>query len=134
MATFLSNRVTVCLLGLVMVALLAAIGCTNQGVQKLTVRGTVSYQGQPLQSGFLKFVGKDGAYSAANIQKDGKFTITDVVPGEVKVAVAEAPGGSKQGAGNPKGPSLPDKYRDPATSGLQYTITPETTELTIDIK
>jgi hypothetical protein len=133
MATFLSNRCTGRLLGLVMVALLAAIGCTNQGVQKLTVHGTVSYQGQPLQSGFLKFVGKDGAYSATSIQKDGKFTMTDVVPGEVKVAVAEAPGGSKQGAASPKSP-LPDKYRDAATSGLQYTITPQTTQLDIDIK
>jgi hypothetical protein len=133
MATLFSNRCTGRLLGLVMVALLAAIGCTNQGVQKLTVRGTISYQGQPLQSGFLKFVGKDGAYSAANIQKDGTFTMTDVVPGEVKVGVAEAPGGSKQGGANAKSP-LPDKYRDPATSGLQYTITPETTQLVIDIK
>jgi hypothetical protein len=36
----------------------------------------------------------------------------------------------------PKGPavSLPDKYREPTTSGLTYTITPEATELPIDIK
>jgi len=133
MATFLSNRVTACLLGLVMVAILAAVGCTNQGVQKLTVHGTVTYQGQPLHSGFLKFVGKDGAYSAAPIQKDGKFTMTDVVPGEVKIAVAEAPRGSKDGSGSEKNP-LPDKFRDPATSGVKYTITTATTELAIELK
>jgi hypothetical protein len=69
--------------------------------------------------------------------------VTDVVPGEVKVGVMETPQGSgssspaeAKASHGPKGPavSLPDKYHDPTTSGLTYTITPETTELPIDIK
>jgi hypothetical protein len=122
------------LLGLVTLALLAVVGCGKS--QNVTVSGTISYKGQPLQSGILKFVGPQGTYSAATIHADGKFTITDVVPGEVKVGVVDALGGSKQGGPERKTPhvSLPEKYRDPSTSGLQYTITPQTTELTIDIK
>jgi hypothetical protein len=121
----------------VTVAVVAVAGCSGS-VRKVTVHGTISYQGQKLQSGILKFVGPEGAYSAAQIQEDGTFIITDVVPGEVKVGVVEAPQGSgKPGTSKePKTPpvSLPEKYRDPETSGLKYTITPETRELPIEIK
>jgi hypothetical protein len=91
-------------------------------------------------SGILKFIGPEGAYSAASIQPDGTFIITDVVPGEVKVGIMESPQGSGSSSGaassGPKNPpvSLPEKYREPETSGLTYTITPETKELNIDIK
>jgi len=121
--------------------MIAVSGC-SKGIKKVTVSGTVSYKGQPLQSGILKFIGPEGAYSAAAIQPDGTFIITDVVPGEVKVGIMEAPGGTgsssspddKKAAPRPKPASLPEKYREPETSGLKYTITPETKELTIDIK
>lgn len=131
------------LLGLV--AVVAVAGCSGAGgVKKVTVHGTVSYRGQPLRSGILKFIGPEGAYSAASIQSDGTFIITDVVPGEVKVGIMEAPQGSgsssspdeKKTSSGPKTPpvSLPEKYREPETSGLTYTITSETKELPIDIK
>lgn len=119
----------------------AVVGCADKGVKKVTVHGTVSYKGQRLQSGILKFVGPEGSYSAASIQSDGTFIITDVVPGEVKVGVMEAPQGSGSSSGEktpaaPKTPpvSLPEKYREPETSGVTYTIAPETRELSIDIK
>ncbi len=116
---------------------MAVAGCSGTGVKKVTVHGTVSYKGQLLRSGILKFVGPEGATQAAVIQSNGTFIITDVVPGEVKVGVMEAPQGSRPGsADEPKSPpvALPDKYRDPETSGVKYTITPETTELPIEIK
>jgi hypothetical protein len=129
------------LLGLVAVAVVAVAGCSDKGVKKVTVRGTISYKGQPLQSGILKFVGPAGSYSAAVIQPDGTFIITDVVPGEVKVGVMEAPQGSGSSSGEraSSGPksspvALPEKYREPETSGVKYTITPETKELAIEIK
>jgi hypothetical protein len=66
--------------------------------------------------------------------------MTDVVPGEVKVAVIPSPGGSGSSSGQESTPQpktrpveLPEKYRDAATSGLKYTITPDTTELEIKI-
>lgn len=129
------------LFGLVAVIAVAVAGC-SKGVKKVTVHGTVSYKGQPLQSGVLQFVGPEGAYSAGAIQSDGTYIVTDVVPGEVKVAVAEAPQGSggpsadeKKSAGPKKPPvSLPDKFHDPEKSGMKYTITPDTKELPIELK
>src|SRR5262249_36260291 len=138
MTTLLPRRYSGRLLALLTVAVVAVAGCTGKGVKKVTVRGTVSYNGQPLRSGILKFVGPDGSYSAASIQTDGTYIITDVVPGEVKVGVTEAP----QGSGGPSATderkpqpfSLPAKYQDPETSGLKYTITADTKELSIEIR
>jgi hypothetical protein len=61
----------------------------------------------------------------------------------VKVGIMEAPQGSgssspaeSKAASAPRGPAvaLPEKYREPTTSGLTYTITPETKDLHIDLK
>jgi hypothetical protein len=137
MKTLLSRRFSGCLLGLVAVAVVVVAGC-DKGVKKVTVHGTISYNGQPLRSGMLMFSGPGGSPSGATIHSDGTFTITDVVPGEVIIYVKEAPQGSGgPGASNePKPPpvSLPDKYHDPEKSGLKYTITPDTKELPIEIK
>ena len=61
--------------------------------------------------------------------------MTDVVPGAVKVGIIStpqsAPPGSRQ---QPPPVPLPDKFRNPETSGLTYTIAPDTKELPIDIK
>jgi hypothetical protein len=127
-------------LGLVAAVLVPVSGCG--GVKKVNVSGTVSYKGQRLSSGLLQFVGSEGAYSAGPIGADGSFTVTDVVPGEVKVGVQETPqgsGGSSSGdkaAADPKAVPvvLPDHFRDPEKSGVKYTITPETRELHIDLK
>jgi hypothetical protein len=126
------------LLGLAVVAFVAAAGCSGQGVKKVTVSGTVLYKGQRLPSGILKFVGPEGSYSAASIQPDGTYTITDVVPGEIKVGVMESPAGSGSSAGDKAGGpraapvSLPEKYRDPETSGVKYTVTDGTSKLDIE--
>jgi hypothetical protein len=122
------------------VAVVTVAGC-NKSVKKVTVNGSITYKGQPLQSGIVQFVGSDGgAYSAASIQPGGNFIMTDVVPGDVKVAVQAAPGGSGSSSGGSDQPAqkgapvnLPDKFRNAETSELKYTITPDTTELKIDI-
>ncbi len=141
MAIPLYRKFRGCALVLMVVALVTLVGCSKT-VKKVTINGTISYKGQPVRSGILQFVGTDGAYSAAVIQSDGTFIITDVIPGDVKVGVMEAPQGSgsssgeSKSEGTPKTPpvSLPDKYRNPETSGLTYTITAETRELTIKIE
>jgi hypothetical protein len=138
MRTFSLRRFSGRLLTVAALALVAAVGCAKAD-KKVTVKGTVSYKGQPLKAGILKFVGPNGAYSAASIQPDGTFIVTDVVPGEVKVGVMEAPQSSGSSSGGrsapPKPPAnpLPAKYREPETSGLKYTIPPSDTELKIDI-
>jgi hypothetical protein len=132
MTTYPSRRFLGCLLGLVTVAVVAVAGCSPKGVKKVTIHGTVTYKGDLLRSGFLKFVGPEGSYSAAPIQPDGTFIITDVLPGEVKVAIEDAPRGSRSPVPEPKTP-LRENLRDPEKSGLRYTITPDTTELPIVI-
>jgi hypothetical protein len=120
-------------------ALAVTAGCSDQGIKKVTVSGTVSHKGQPLTSGILQFVGPEGSYSAASIQSDGTYIITDVVPGEVKVGVQQAPQGSGSSSGEqtpaPKAApvTLPDKYRNPETSEVKYSITEATSQLNIDL-
>jgi hypothetical protein len=123
-------------LGMVLIAVAGLAGCADKA-QKVTIHGTVSYNGKPLNSGILKIVGAEGAYTAATIQADGTFVLTDVAPGEVTVAVVEAPQGSRSSSGEQRKsspPSLPKKFSNPTTSGLKYTITPETRELPIEIQ
>jgi hypothetical protein len=136
MTTLSTRRLSACLLGALTVVLVAVAGCSS-GVKKMTVHGTITYKGEPLRSGMVKFLGPGDASAGAEIQSDGTFTITDVVPGEVKVAVVDTPKGSKSPSGEKektKPVSLPAKYRDPEQSGLKYTITPDTTELPIKIE
>lgn len=121
-------------------ALLTLVGC-NKGINKITVKGTVSVKGQKLTGGLLKFVGEgNGYYGVAVINADGTYEMTDVVPGEVKVAVVDSPHGS--GSSNPADKptaapkpsvSIPEKYREPESSGVKYTIAPDTKELNIDL-
>ena len=98
MPTLLPRYLPGRLLVLVAVVIVVGSGCSGKGIKKVTVSGTVSYKGQKLQSGILKFVGPEGSYSAASIQPDGTYVITDVVPGEVKVGVMESP----RGRGHPR--------------------------------
>jgi hypothetical protein len=125
---------------LLSVALLAAaVGCGNSDIPKITLTGTVRYNGKPVSSGLLRFTGPNGFYSAASVQPDGTYTVTDVIPGELKVGIMDEP----QGAGGPEGKSagprpapltVPAKFREPETSGLVYTVTADMTTLDIDIK
>jgi hypothetical protein len=126
-----------------LVALVVAVGvlgCGGNATNKITVSGTVSYKGEPVTSGLLQFTGENnGYYGAANLLPDGSYTMTDVVPGEVKVSIMQTPGGSGSSSGEKSKPApkpqaeLPDKYRSPQTSGLKYPIKPDTTQLKIEI-
>jgi len=127
-----SSVVAVC----VMAAGIAATGCGG-GVKKVNVSGTVTYKGEKLTSGMLKFVGPEQSSASGLIKPDGTYTLTDVTPGDVKVAVIEIPGtvppaGEK--AQQVHQVALPDKFRDPEKSGVKYTITPSTTQLDIELK
>ena len=75
-----------------LVAIVVSVsGCGTKN-DKVTIRGTVSYKGQPLSGGMLKFVGRNGAPpSAAPIQQDGTFIMTDVAVGEVNASILATP-------------------------------------------
>jgi hypothetical protein len=138
MTSLFSRSFPARLLGLALILSIAVAGC-SKGIKKVTIRGTASYQGQMLNSGMIRFYDLEGVLlSSAVIQSDGTFIITDVIPGEVRVSFLDTPQGSGgPGASTqPKAPPvpLPEKYRAPETSGLQYTITPDTKELPIEIR
>jgi hypothetical protein len=129
---------TLCILGSCAM-LLAGSGCADRGIKKITLKGTVTYEGKPVTSGLLKIIGPGGNYSAASIQESGHYEITEVVPGELKIGVMETPQGSGSSGGDGGASkvtplNLPEKFRDPETSGVKYTITEETRELNIELK
>jgi hypothetical protein len=118
-----------------------AVGCggaKNERVRE--VRGTVTYKGQPLDSGTVRVVGANNEVAFAVVQKDGSFILTDVPPGEVKVGVIQ--GNEPRNVGDSSGKkaerpakpvvALPKKFHDPETSGFTTTIAPGTTRLDID--
>jgi hypothetical protein len=72
----------------IMVAALAALAATGCG-GKASVSGTVTYEGQPVAAGVVVFL-TDGApapYPRSDI-KNGRYSVTNLVPGKKKVQVA----------------------------------------------
>jgi hypothetical protein len=123
------------------VAAVLALGCGGaKGERVREVRGTVSYKGQPLDSGTVRVVGANNEVAFATVQTDGSFILTDVPPGEVKIGVLQ--GGGPQSVGDSSGKKaekaarpavvLPKQFHDPETSGFTRTIEPGTTKLDID--
>jgi hypothetical protein len=138
MAIFSSRRLLAAVLGVLAVGVTVS-GCSG-GNRKTTVNGTVSYKGTPLSGGMLQFVGTKGeAPATATIRPDGKFVVTDIAPGEVKVSIAATPQSSRTAGGKAASgrkvtaDDLPEKYHDPEKSGLRYNITPETKQLDIKL-
>ncbi len=124
-------------------ALLAATltllaGCGKPTKKMVTVTGTVTYNGQQLKSGIVKFVAPNGDFATGNIGPDGQFTVTDVVPGEQKVGYVGGPmsAGSSDGSKNAadKGVSVPPKFSDPQTSGVTVTVPETGGAVTIELK
>jgi hypothetical protein len=126
-------------LGLLALAALLAGGCTPR--KNFTLKGSVSYQGKPVPAGIVKFYGPGDRLSVAYVQPDGTFEITDLVPGPVKVAVEEDPGarmkasmGTPPAGGAVQHVSIPPRYWDEKTSGLEFTIDARTKDLPIKLE
>jgi hypothetical protein len=114
-------------------ALLA--GCSESSpTTKLS--GTVSYQGEPLDHGSLRFYGADGRPIGSVIREDGTYQI-DLLPGEYTVGVTsppKLPPGYQEGDQIPHDPrAVPPEYGQPQTSSLSTTIAAESAEQTYDI-
>jgi len=131
------------ILGSLPVMLLPLIAGCGGGAGTASVTGNVTYDGKPLGSGVVAFVFKNSAglevRETGQIQPDGSYSISRLSPGQVTIIVetippVDLPKERKQkdmpdlppigGGDAPKGTfvKIPDKYKDPATSGLTYTV------------
>ena len=135
-------------LPLLLLTLPLAIGCGSQS--KGTVSGTVTYQGNPLPSGFVTFVGEKGAPLHTEIQSNGSYRMDNVPVGPVKIGVRPKSGSDKlqsspmprnrqdfakvKGALTESDTPIPPKYSDPNKSELTYTVTKGTQQHDIALK
>lgn len=125
---------------LVLAALVGA-GCGPED-KRLNVTGVVTLDGKPFEHGRIQFYGPNNQFSTAGISPDGTFIATDVIPGELRVAVV-TPGGlvtlpppDEKGlpvkkAGGEKARAVPTKYQNADTSGLVFNITPSSAHIEV---
>jgi hypothetical protein len=109
---------------LLILAVLLGAGCDSRPA-RVPVSGTVTIDGQPLTSGYVRFVPQHGRPASGPIDSNGNFKLTTfddndgVILGQHQVEVIAV--------ANPSGSVVryltPVKYQDASTSGLQFTIT-----------
>ena len=113
-------------------------GCGQPTKNVVTVTGTVTYNGQQVKAGIVKFEAPNGDFATAMIGPDGRFTITDVVPGAQKVAYVSGPtsSGSSDGTATnaPKAAAVPQKFGDFQTSGVTVTVPQTGGNVTVELK
>lgn len=123
-------------------------GCESSGPTTIEVRGTVTFQGRPLEGGSITFqpinVSDGGPMRPAvgDIEADGTYTLTTfkkgdgVPPGEYAVAITSligAPPASEWEEAPPKRESrIPLKFNQADTSGLTASV-PENSRGTLTI-
>lgn len=123
-------------------AVLLLSGCG--GPYDATASGVVTLQGSPLPRGTIAFIPDNPGPSAYGMtDANGSYVVRtgreEGLPAgaySVTVAANEAPSGvaSKDGGPLPMGKSLtPEWYRDPATSGLKYTVASGDNEININL-
>ena len=122
---------------------LAAAGC---GAPTATVTGKVTLNGAPVTAGAVTFHGENNFVQSAAIDATGAYTIANAPVGPVKVAVVSSrprtmasPGGktvpshpgNKGGAAAVSSVPVPEKYKDPNQSGLNFELKagPQTIDL-----
>lgn len=111
-------------------------GCSDSLPAGNSVSGTVSYQGNLLDHGSVRFFGADGRPVGSVIQEDGSYQI-GLPPGKYQVSVSsppKLPPGYEEGDRIPRDPSaVPARYGQPNSSRLSTTVDAESPAQTYDI-
>jgi hypothetical protein len=110
--------------GLLLPLILLTAGCNSQPAMKegcATLSGIVMYKGQPLPGGTISVISKQNEMlsGAAVIKPDGSFTIQYAPIGDAVVTVETK---VLQISDPVHFVKIPDKYTDPAKSGLTAEI------------
>lgn len=132
-----------CLLLVVGLSWIAGCGVRESTLPEsgASLTGTITYKGKPIEFAMVRVQSKDGKqYASGQVNDDGKYRVDNVPLGEVMIAVdtAAAQGEfvaqnmAKAGAAadpkaskkrvDPTFVNVPQKYSDPAKSGLSTTI------------
>lgn len=135
----------------VLLALLAALGCGGSA----TVSGKVTYKGEPLPWGSVVIYGADGKVESGRISPDGAYAVHKAPVGDVKMAVIvsdpsprkasemQLGAGAKKRTMRPPGipdvPAIkfvpiPDRYKEPDQSGLNFTLKSGAQTIDLDLK
>jgi hypothetical protein len=140
-----------------LLAIAASVGLAGCGPASGTISGKVSYKGAILKGGNVSFVSADGKIAKSSpIAEDGSYSIEKMPVGTVKISVetktleqaAKArrndppPGQTRPGDKTQSDPAeaakryvpIPEKYADPNTSELTYTVTSGTQPHDIELK
>jgi hypothetical protein len=121
---------------------LVCIGCSKTGGD---VTGTVTLNGKAVPSGSVVFYDEKGTKYGAPISRDGTYRMLKPPKGAMKVTVEPLPSSDEPGGFAPRPSSaalepgtnkptasaaakvepvpIPDKYKDPKTSGFSLTVT-----------
>ena len=121
---------------------LVLTGCNRGGSPNMVkIRGTVTYNGQPLTQGTVVYVpqGAEGRQARGEIQPDGSYVLTSLKDGDgaqqgdyviTVVSLKPHPGEpttreeiERTGGRIVRESAIPDKYSNPATSGLADNVT-----------
>ena len=118
------------------------IGCggpSGPAAKLVPVTGKVTYKGQPLAKGTVSLMPVKPGNTATGEIVGGAFKLSTyqkddgAPPGQYKVAVTAWEKEPTMDA--PKGvPAIPQKFFDPAKSGLTAEVSPQKTELNFDLK
>lgn len=120
---FQLNRASTLAASLTVVMILT--GCEKPSDQ-VWIAGTVSYEGQPINSAMLNFYPPKGRATAVPVTPGGKYE-AQLPPGEYKVTVVESvtlPEGWQEGD-DPPPPTigLPQQYRQRTRTPLSVSVT-----------
>ncbi len=121
----------------------AAVGCTRPQPQE--ARGRVTFQGQPVPEGIVVVDNEaEGISLTSPLQPDGSFVVTsyqgrNLPAGTYRLAVRPPlPGGQSLSEITQPAkrdyPNIPEKYRDPKTSGLTAEVRAGVNEIVIDMQ
>jgi hypothetical protein len=126
MNTSFSRRVAVA-------AVLAALTVSGCGTGQIT--GRVRFQGQPMTAGTVKFLGADGKEAKAAVSADGSYRVNGVVLGLARVSFIPNPANPFGGAAPAAKPAaVPNRYKKPDSSGLEWMVRGGTQEFNIDLE
>jgi hypothetical protein len=122
-------------------------GCGPSGKKVWPVSGKVTYQGKPVAAGTIRFQKLD-VDMTAGLRPDGGYEVImaegrGLPEGDYQVAVI--PLSAIPGSPIPMGPikaplpkpvcrDIPQKYRDPSTSGLTLTVKPGNNPFDVDMR